>query len=127
MKWRTHTFKQTDTDTRLIISKNVRWRPFGKSGRCKKCVLHFPLQFLFDIFHSFRGIFTLKLMKLTLQGPFQGPGNGLSNVFIWSYFFIKFAKARYFYHSRLSIIEICQAVISYNFFLNFMFMVFAAF
>jgi len=43
-------------------------------------------------------------------------------------FFIKFAKARYFYHSRLSIIEICQAVNSYKmFFLNFMFMVFVSF
>ena len=58
-------------------------------------------------------------MKLKFQGPFQCSGKGLSNVLILSYVFIKFAKAKYFYYSRLNIIDICQAVNSYNCFLEF--------
>ena len=44
------------------------------------------------------------------MGPFQGRGRGSDNVFTWSYVFEKLAEVRYFNHSRLSIIEVCQAV-----------------
>ena len=44
------------------------------------------------------------------RDPFQGPGKGPSNVFIWSYIFEKIAKIRYFNHNLLNIIEVYQEV-----------------
>jgi len=93
-----------------------------------KMLISFPATIFFRSISLARGIFTVELMKLKLQGPFQGPGKGLSSVFTWSYVFTKFAKARYFYYRRLNIIEICHAFNSYFFSpLSLMFMVFVSF
>jgi hypothetical protein len=53
-----------------------------------------------------RGRFTMKLIKLKLWGPFQGPGRGPSNVFTWSYIFVKFAKLKCFNHNRFSLLSL---------------------
>jgi len=49
------------------------------------------------------GGFTMTIMKFKLQGPFQGPEWGPSNVFTFSYVFEDFSKIRYFDHDRLII------------------------
>ena len=56
-----------------------------------------------------RGGFTMKPMKLKLQGPLRGPGRGPSSVFTWSYIFKKFAEVTYFNHNRSTIIDVRQA------------------
>ena len=48
----------------------------------------------------------MKLIKLKLQGPFQGLGRGPSNVFTWSYVLVKFAKVRYFNHNHFSLLSL---------------------
>ena len=112
MKWRTHTFKQTQTLVEL--SRKLQDRAYA--GNCDVQNAYFLSLYNFFFYISARGIYTVKLMKLKLQGPIQGPERGLSNVFAWSYVFVKFAKARYFNHSRLTIIEIRQAFNSYRIF-----------
>jgi hypothetical protein len=65
-----------------------------------------------------RGGFAMKLMKLKFQGPShalahsKALGGAIVMCVTWSYVFEKFAKVRYLKHSRLSIIEIGQAVIN---------------
>jgi hypothetical protein len=53
-----------------------------------------------------KGGFTVKLMKLKLQGPFQGTGRGPRHVFIWSYVFVKFAKVKYFNHNQFNLLSL---------------------
>jgi hypothetical protein len=48
----------------------------------------------------------MKLIKLKLQSPFQGPGRGPSNVFTWSYIFVTFEKAKYCNHNRFSLLSL---------------------
>jgi hypothetical protein len=57
-----------------------------------------------------RGRFTMKLMKLKFQGPFQGPERGPSNLFTWSYVFVKFAKVKYFNHNRFSLLSLSTSI-----------------
>jgi hypothetical protein len=48
----------------------------------------------------------MKVMKLKLLSPFQGPGRGPSNAFKWFYIFVKFTKVKYFSQSRFSLLSL---------------------
>jgi hypothetical protein len=48
----------------------------------------------------------MKLIKLKLQSLFQGPERGPSNVFTWSYIFVKFAKVKYCNHNQFSLLSL---------------------
>jgi len=71
----------------------------------KFTVLPSSSELCFSIFLP-RGRFTMKLINLKLQGPFQGPWRGPGNVFTWSNIFVKFAKVNYFNHNRFSLLSL---------------------
>jgi hypothetical protein len=62
------------------------------------------------------GGFTMKLMKLQSPSLALAPSKALARALLicvtLSYVFEKFSKVRYLKHNRLSIMEICQAVIN---------------
>ena len=71
-----------------------------------------------------RGGFTVKLIKLKLQGPlsctnpFQCPGRSFGNVFTRSNVFENFVKVKYLNDSRLSTVDMCHTINPLNAELN---------
>jgi hypothetical protein len=83
----------------------------GKYG-CGTCSVETLTDFMLltSLLHSSSGADEEASGPLTYMGPIEGP----SIVFTLSYIFENFAKVKCFNHSRLIIIEVCQAVDYYR-------------